>query len=78
MAKPKVVVMIEGGIVTEVLSEVPLDVEVIDFDTECSDPDDEVMITLDGEEAFVYQVVVDVCSKKRTQMIHAMISEVRK
>ena len=34
---PQVVIVIEGGIVREVLSSIPLDAGILDYDTECAD-----------------------------------------
>ena len=41
--KPKVVVKIDGGIVTDVFSDTELDLDVIDFDTEGISEDEEVV-----------------------------------
>ena len=50
---PRIVVIVEGGVVTDVLSDTPLDVEVIDYDIDGHDRSDDVIKTEAGE-AIVY------------------------
>jgi hypothetical protein len=46
MDKPKVVILVEGGLVQDVITEVPMEVEILDFDTDGVNPENEVMVKI--------------------------------
>lgn len=50
---PRVVVIIDSGVVSDVIGEIPLDVEVIDLDTDGTDLTDDLIETEAGQ-AVVY------------------------
>ena len=55
MNKVKLVVFIDGGLVSQVLSSEPIEVVIVDNDLENLD-DDEITIVM-GEEAYIYTCI---------------------
>ena len=49
MTIPKVVAVVNGGVITSVVGDAPIDIHVIDYDHEGEDPDDCYEIPQDGD-----------------------------
>lgn len=79
MAQPNLVVVIEGGIVREVIADQAINVRVIDFDIEGCDNSNDVIIELKsdyGSEAYVYQGDVFIKDASLVNKINAEIARV--
>lgn len=78
---PKIIVMVDGGIVQEVLCDRECEIEVLDFDTEGMDSNVETLVPLGSEhggEAIVYRGDVATISPKKVNQFMAAIAQARK
>lgn len=76
MSKPKVIVTIEGGLVTSVLSDNDLDVVVIDYDTDGVEENELVDILQNDStksQAYVYEGEV---FEKNEERVHQIIGSI--
>jgi hypothetical protein len=46
--KPQVIVIMDGGLIQEIISDVPLDVTLLDYDTEGKEPEELVTLPRPG------------------------------
>ncbi len=67
----KIIVFVEGGIVQTVMTDEKAEVMIVDYDVEGSDPP-ERLITLDGDEAYVYKFGVYELNPYRVEEIFAL------
>lgn len=49
---PRVVICLQGGIVNDILGDAPVEVAIVDYDTDGADPDDDKIVAIDQGDGF--------------------------
>jgi|GEM_PF-5299109 hypothetical protein len=75
---PRAIVIVEGGIVQDVLTDIDIDVEVVDFDVQGLDDYDTKISPSGGGEGYVYSGDVQSKNVKRLDQYWDLIQRARK
>jgi len=80
MSNPKVIIHLEGGLVQWVYSDTPMDVLIMDSDTDGADPDEIIKYhDMDGDEGeAVFHYDIPNANPKETKWVKSVMAEVDK
>ncbi len=78
--KNKIIVIVEGGLVTAVLTDSDAEVEIIDYDTEGCDDGEVVKVpqhNMGNEDAYIYNSDLQVTNPERVNELFSLILKSR-